>query len=58
MKRSFYDFSIKSLQGKEISMESFRRKLVLIDNNGNPMGRFRSPTEPPNLAKYIEDLVK
>ena len=38
MKQNFYDFKASSLQGKEISMESYRGKVVLIVNTASKCG--------------------
>jgi len=38
MKNSFYDFSAKSLQGKEIKMEQFKGKTVLVVNTASKCG--------------------
>ena len=38
MKNSIYQFSAKSLRGKEISMEDYRGKVVLIVNTASKCG--------------------
>jgi glutathione peroxidase len=38
MKNHFYQFSAKTLQGKEISMESFKGKTVLVVNTASKCG--------------------
>jgi glutathione peroxidase len=38
MKSKFYDFSAKSLQGKEVSMEEFKGKTVLVVNTASKCG--------------------
>ena len=38
MKRSFYQFDAKSLQGKEISMKNYEGKLVLVVNTASKCG--------------------
>ena len=38
MKNSFYDFSAKSLHGKEIKMEQFKGKAVLVVNTASKCG--------------------
>ncbi|MCU0408622.1 MAG: glutathione peroxidase [Bacteroidales bacterium] len=38
MKASFYDFKALSLQGKEISMETYKGKLVLVVNTASQCG--------------------
>jgi glutathione peroxidase len=38
MENSFYQFSARSLQGKEISMETYRGKVVLIVNTASKCG--------------------
>jgi glutathione peroxidase len=38
MKTSFYDFKAKSLQGKEISMEEYKGKTVLVVNTASKCG--------------------
>ena len=38
MKQSFYDFSAVSLQGKIISMDTFRRKVVIVVNTASKCG--------------------
>jgi glutathione peroxidase len=38
MKTSFYDFSATSLQGKEVSMDGFKGKTVLVVNTASKCG--------------------
>ena len=38
MKTSFYDFTAKSLQGKEISMDAYKGKTVLVVNTASKCG--------------------
>ena len=38
MKPKFYDFKAKNLQGKEISMEEYREKTVLVVNTASKCG--------------------
>lgn len=38
MEQTFYDFSAKSLQGKEIKMEAYRGKVVLVVNTASKCG--------------------
>lgn len=38
MKQKFYDFNAKSLQGNEISMESYKGKIVLVVNTASKCG--------------------
>lgn len=38
MENNFYQFSAKSLQGKEISMETFKGKIVLVVNTASKCG--------------------
>ncbi|MBK8882348.1 MAG: glutathione peroxidase [Bacteroidales bacterium] len=38
MEETFYSFSAKSLQGKEISMETYRGKVILVVNTASKCG--------------------
>jgi len=38
MKKSFYDFSAGSLQGKDISMDTYKGKVVLVVNTASKCG--------------------
>ena len=38
MKTNFYDFKATSLQGKEVSMESYKGKVVLVVNTASKCG--------------------
>src|SRR5665647_1618370 len=38
MEKSFYQFSARSLQGKEISMESYKGKVILVVNTASKCG--------------------
>ena len=38
MKANFYDFKATSLQGKEVSMESYKGKVVLVVNTASKCG--------------------
>lgn len=38
MEQTFYDFTAKSLQGKEISMETYRGQVVLVVNTASKCG--------------------
>ncbi|MDO8899049.1 MAG: glutathione peroxidase, partial [Bacteroidales bacterium] len=38
MENEFYGFSAKSLQGKDISMEAFKGKTILIVNTASKCG--------------------
>jgi glutathione peroxidase len=38
MKTTFYQFSAQSLQGKEVSMETFKGKTVLVVNTASKCG--------------------
>jgi len=38
MEKSFYDFTAKSLQGKELSMRNFEGKMVLLVNTASKCG--------------------
>jgi len=38
MKQNFYDFTAKSLQGKDISMDAYKGKVVLVVNTASKCG--------------------
>jgi len=52
MKQNFYDFKAKSLHGKEVSMEDFKDKVVVVVNTASKCG-FTPQYE--GLEKLYED---
>ncbi len=55
MKNSIYQFSAKSLRGKEISMEDYRGKVVLIVNTASKCGFTPQFEGLENLYKKYSD---
>ena len=55
MEDTFYQFSAKSLQGKEIAMESYRGKVILVVNTASKCGLTPQYEGLENLyRKYID----
>lgn len=55
MANSFYQFTAKSLQGKEISMDSFKGKVVLVVNTASKCGLTPQYEGLENLYKEYKD---
>lgn len=55
MDETFYQFSAKSLQGKEIAMESYRGKVVLVVNTASKCGLTPQYEGLENLYRKYKD---
>ena len=53
MEDNFYQFTARSLQGKEISMESYRGKVILVVNTASKCG-----LTPQYEGLEIESILK
>jgi glutathione peroxidase len=55
MKQNFYEFEAKSLQGKEISMESYKAKAILVVNTASKCGLTPQYEGLENLYEKYKD---
>jgi glutathione peroxidase len=55
MKQNFYDFNAKSLQGKEIGMEAYKDKVVLVVNTASKCGLTPQYEGLEDLYKEFKD---
>jgi len=55
MKQNFYQFEAKSLQGKEISMESYKAKAILVVNTASNCGLTPQYEGLENLYEKYKD---
>ena len=55
MKQNFYEFEAKSLQGREISMESYKAKAILVVNTASKCGLTPQYEGLENLYEKYKD---